>query len=87
MKIKDLTNDSSLINLDANEAANVCGGRRGGRRVGSLNYSLADNYPSLGSDRINLLLDQGYELSDIVASAGDNPSLRYAQFMDFGYLT
>lgn len=82
MKIKDLNNDSSLINLDANEADNVCGGRR----VGRLNYSLADNYPSLGSDRINFLLDHGYELSDIVASAGDNPYLMHAQFTDYGFL-
>lgn len=81
MKIQDLsTNDSSFIELNLNEAADVCGGRR------RPDYSLAANYSLLGSDRINFLLQNGYELSDIVASAGDNPSLRYAQFQDFSFL-
>jgi hypothetical protein len=71
-----LTNDiedSFLTELDLDEAANICGGGLFGYDPNSLEnrHNPANNYPSL---------------SDIVDSAGDNPYLRYAQFMDFGYL-
>jgi hypothetical protein len=72
MKIQDLnSNDSLFIELDSNEAADVGGGSLYGPNA----------------DRINLLLDQGFELSDIVASAGNNPSLMFAQFQDHVYLS
>jgi hypothetical protein len=73
-----LTNDiedSFFTELDLDEAANICGGGLFDHVDNSLanRHSLANNYPYLGDSRTNFLLDNGYELSDIVDSAGDNP--------------
>jgi hypothetical protein len=92
-----LTNDiedSFFTELDLDEAANICGGGLFGYDPNSLenrhnsanNYYPADNYPYLGDRRTNYYLRNGYELSDITDSAGDDPYLRNAQYTNFGYL-
>jgi len=86
-----LTNDiedSFLTELDLDEAANICGGGLFGYDPNSLEnrYNATNNYPYLGDRRINSMLRDGYELSEIVESAGDDPYLSNAQFTNFGYL-